>query len=167
MLINKKTLLFCPKKGYLLFDPSTCLYSTFEEGSDEPGKEEDLKIFSGPVKFYNTLVDLNDALSKVDIGKVESAIHLYKGHLFPANSFPLELKNGYTNTFVIEKIDTSICFVEEMPSLKDATESIESELSTLKKKKEINTKDSNSITDYLVFVGNSKHPVFRCVDSEI
>jgi len=158
MLINKKALFFCQRRGYLLFDSSVYIYNEVDPDS----KEKNLTIFNGPVKFYNTLVELNDNLSKVDISET---IHIYKGYLFPATKFPIETTNDYDRVFVIEKIDASTCFVEEVSSLESASKTIQSELDISGAGRSVDY-SSPEITDYLVFVGKEKVPVYKCIDSE-
>jgi hypothetical protein len=132
----------------------------------------DTIMYTGPVKVFTTLRELNEQLSKEkatsdtaeDVEK-----KLYKGHLFSAKEFPLEAKENNI-TFVIEKIDNNdnnACFVEQVSSLGDAAQSIEEEINMMLQHKAIEGLEASEITDYMVFHGKRMSLSYYCYDSDI
>lgn len=182
MLLTKKTVVFNPKTGYLLLDTDIFLYATDEGGdedrdtppyyNEEADRDEDkpsvkrFNLYNGPVRFFRSLVELNDHLGGLDINNTDPdhRLLIYKGHLFPGKKFPLEPKKGYDKFFIIEKIDDSVCFAEEAGSLEEIANSIEGDV-TLLSNEAVNEKDP--LSNYLVFTGTKKRSVYRCVDSEL
>jgi hypothetical protein len=180
MLLTKKTVTFNPKTGYLLLDTDVFLYATDGDGDEdkdtppyynsETDKDQDgrpikrFNLYNGPIRFFRSLVELNDHLGGLDINNDNSKQRLliYKGHLFAGKKFPLEPKEGYDKFFVIEKIDDSVCFAEEVDSLKEIANSIEGDVALLTGESE-----KDLLSNYVVFAGTKKRPVYRCIDSEL
>lgn len=178
MLLSKKTMLFNPKTGYLLLDTDVFLYAT--EGTDEDrdvppyfndGTEQEkqsvkrFNLYNGPIRFFRSLVELNDHLGSLDLANSNDPNYrllIYKGHLFSGKKFPLEPKEGYNKFFIIETVDDSVCFAEEAGSLKEIADSIEGDATLLSAENE-----KDPLSNYLVFAGTKKRAVYRCIDSEV
>lgn len=191
MLLTKKTTIFNPKTGYLLLDTDVFLYATDEGISKdrdvppyyndetetlEPDTETNelynssqqhakkFNLYNGPVRFFRSLVELNDHLGSLDTNRSDTNCRLliYKGHLFAGKKFPIEPKEGYDKFFIIEKIDDSVCFAEEVSSLEEIANSIEGDVALLS-----NENEKDPLNNYLVFTGTKKRSVYRCIDSEV
>jgi len=177
MLLSKKTVMFNQKTGYLLLDTDVFLYATEEYNSEdkdvppyynnETGQEhvKRFNLYNGPVRFFRSLTELNDHLSSLSISNSNDPNYrllIYKGHLFTGKKFPLEPKKNYNKFFIIEKIDDSVCFAEEVGSLEEIVNSLEGDVRLLSDENE-----KDPLNNYLVFTGTEKHSVYRCIDSEV
>jgi len=181
MLLSKKTVMFNQKTGYLLLDTDIFLYATDEYNSEdkdippyynyenkiEQGQQhiKRFNLYNGPVRFFRSLTELNDYLSSLSISNSNDPncrLLIYKGHLFTGKKFPLESKKNYDKFFIIEKIDNSVCFTEEVGSLEEIVNSLEGDVKLLSDRDE-----KDPINNYLVFTGTEKHSVYRCIDSEV
>ena len=178
MLLTKSMTMFNPKVGYLLLDTDVFLYATDEgedidrdmppyvcgtEGVESTGPARKFNLYNGPVRFFRSLTELNDHLCSLDINSrnPNNNIFVYKGHLFLGKKFPIKPKKGYDKFFIIEKIDNSVCFAEEIGSLKEAAESVSADTGLL-----LGTEE-DPLNNYLIFAGKSKRAIYRCIDSDI
>ena len=180
MNLGKRLTVFSPKACYMLFE----LNETFNLSDKQKKAKENLEteeyagdpteldtiMYNGPVKIFTTLRELNEQLAKENATSntaddVERK--LYKGHLFSAREFPLEAENKDSMIFVIEKVDNNTCFVEQVPSLGDAAQSIEEEINMLLQHGNTEGLEASEITDYMVFHGKHMPLSFYCYDSDI
>ena len=176
MLINKKVILSGSRKCYFLFDLDVPIYTSTDLNSDIPTINEDkdnynTSMYNGPIRIFESLLSLNDHLITFNIENVAENIEnkLFKGHVFPGSNFPIELPRDDKeyHIFIIEKIDSNICFVEEATSLKDIVTQIEQEINssyTAQDKTKVST--GSNITDFLVFIGNKHKINYNVTDSE-
>jgi hypothetical protein len=179
MQLGKRITLFHPKACYMMFE----LNETFNLSESEQKKKTEIKteteseilesavldtiMYNGPVKIFTTSRELNDYLSKeIATGKTSSDIErkLYKGHIFSAREFPLQTEDNDNITFVIEKVDNSTCFVEQVTSLGDAAQSIEEEINMLSQHGNVEGLEPSEIADYMVFHGKHMSLSYYCYD---
>lgn len=164
MLINKKMFIIKPKKCYLLLDFNIDMYAHADiYGDAAPNTSDispnDISIYNGPIKIFTSLRELNDALaetSTIDITDTEDK--LFKGYLYPAKEFPLEYKESDV-IFVIEKVDTGVCFIEQVSTPEAACDSIKNEISSDEK-----VDENVQISDYLIFIGKNLPISYCCYD---
>lgn len=181
MQLGKKITMFHPKACYMMFESNETSDSSENEQQKETETETetetepdvltskplDIIMYSGPVKIFTTLRELNTCLSKMAVAEETSddiERKLYKGHIFLAREFPLQTKNNDNITFVIEKIDNSTCFVEQVASLGDAAQSIEEEINLLSQHENVEGLEPSEIADYMVFHGKHMPLSYCCYD---
>lgn len=177
MNLGKRITTFCPKACYMLLELSEEFnLNNKQKKETETETDPDILIpeildtimYTGPVKVFTTLRELNEQLSKEKAisGIEDIEKKLYKGHLFSAREFPLEERED-NMTFVIEKIDNNACFVEQVSSLGDAAQSIEEEINMLLRHEAVEGLEASEITDYMVFHGKRMSLSYYCYDSDI
>lgn len=168
MQLGKRITLFTPRPCYMIFELNDVFSSAGGYDIDIEKYQASL-LYNGEIKIFDSLRDLNDHLSNIKVEERMPDIEkkLYKGHLFSSKEFPLESEHEDNVTFVIEKIDVTTCFVEQMLSLSDAAKSIKEEINMLSKNDDTTELDSTNITDYMVFHGKVMPLFYYCYDSEV
>ena len=170
MQLGKKITLFCPKQCYMLFNLTEEFSSIPEFELDERAENRIPILYNGEIKVFDSLRGLNDHLSQTMLEEKTPDIEkkLYKGYLFPANEFSLDSQGKNNITFVIEKISSTICFVEQITSLEEAAKSIQEEINILATNSKYGEdSEPTAITDYMVFHGEPVHLSYYCYDSDV
>ena len=171
MQLGKKITIFNSKPCYMIFELDAVFdLGEYEEETDGETTQEHSTMYNGPIKTFESLFELNNYLSQVEIEERMPDIKekLYKGHLFPGKEFPLTPSHSDNVTFIIEKVDTTTCFVEQMRSLDEAAQSIKEEIDMLSSNRnEQGDLEPTSINDYMIFHGKHMSLSFYCYDSDV